>query len=107
MEPARGRPQLRLAARPSPAGPSRKRAPSFEALSGFQTGLRADVPPQDVLQAVAQTAVGVLGVPTVAAFSLPPGRTFAEALMCNEAGTVIETSLIDLPGSTAPQAAPA
>jgi putative nucleotidyltransferase with HDIG domain len=73
------------------------RAQFFDALSRFQSELRPDVPPQVVLQAVAQTAVGVLGVSCVAAFSLPPGQTFAEALLCDGDGQVFENSLIDLP----------
>ncbi|MDB5304563.1 MAG: Sporulation kinase [Phycisphaerales bacterium] len=73
------------------------RAQFFDALSRFQSELRPDVPPQVVLQAVAQTAVGVLGVSCVAAFSLPPGQTFAEALLCDGDGQIFENSLIDLP----------
>ena len=46
------------------------RAKFFEALSDFQSELRPDAAPQVVLQAIAQTAVGVLGVRSVAAFSL-------------------------------------
>jgi putative nucleotidyltransferase with HDIG domain len=73
------------------------RAQFFDALSRFQSELRPDVPSQVVLQAVAQTAVGVLGVSCVAAFSLPPGQTFAEALLCDGDGQIFENSLIDLP----------
>jgi signal transduction histidine kinase len=73
------------------------RAKFFEALSGFQSGLRPDAPPQTVLQAIAQTAIGVLNVPAVAAFSLPPTQHFAETLICDQTGQVIENSLVDLP----------
>ena len=73
------------------------RAKFFEALSGFQSGLRADAPPQIVLQAIAQTAIGVLGVPAVAVFSIPPVQHFAETIICDQLGQVIENSLIDLP----------
>ncbi|HXE55315.1 MAG TPA: HDOD domain-containing protein [Tepidisphaeraceae bacterium] len=73
------------------------RAKFFEALSGFQSGLRADAPPQVVLQAIAQTAIGVLGVQAVAVFSLPPVQHFAETVICDETGQVVENSLIDLP----------
>ncbi len=43
-------------------------------------------PPQTVLQAIGQTAVGVLGVTCVAAFSLMPGQSFAEVLLFDESG---------------------
>lgn len=72
------------------------RAKFFEALSGFQSGLRADAPPQTVLHAIAQTAIGVLNVPVVAVFSLPPTQHFAETLVCDQTGAVIENSLVDL-----------
>ncbi len=74
------------------------RAKFFDALSHFQSGLRPDAPPLTVLQAIAQTGVGVLGVKCVSAFSLPPGRDFAETVLCNEAGEIFDHSLIDLPG---------
>jgi signal transduction histidine kinase/HD-like signal output (HDOD) protein len=76
------------------------RAKFFEALSEFQSGLRPDAPPQVVLEAIAQTAIGVLGVSAVAAFSLPPAQGFAETIICNETGAVIENSLVDLPIET-------
>ena len=79
------------------------RAKFFDALSGFQGELRPDAPPQTVLEAIAQTAVGVLGVPVAAAFSLPPHVNFAEVLICDQSGKVVDTSLIDLPNSS-PQA---
>ena len=73
------------------------RAKFFEALSGFQSGLRADAAPQVVLQGIAQTAIGVLGVPVVAAFSIPPTQQFAETVICDQTGQVVENSLVDLP----------
>jgi signal transduction histidine kinase/HD-like signal output (HDOD) protein len=73
------------------------RAKSFEALSEFQNGLRADASPQAVLQAIAQTAIGVLGIGTVAAFSLPPTQSFAESVICDQTGNLVENSLVDLP----------
>ena len=73
------------------------RAKFFDALSGFQSGLRPDASPQVVLHAIAQTAIGVLGNPVVAAFSLPPTQGFAETVMCDQSGQVIENSLVDLP----------
>jgi signal transduction histidine kinase/HD-like signal output (HDOD) protein len=75
------------------------RAKFFEALSGFQSGLRPDAPPQAILQAIAQTAISVLGVQTAAAFSLPPGQRFAEAVICDQAGVIVENSLVDLPAA--------
>jgi signal transduction histidine kinase/HD-like signal output (HDOD) protein len=73
------------------------RARFFDALSSFQGELRPDAPPQTVLHAIGQTAITVLGVGTVAAFSLPPGQEFAETILCNEAGDVFQTALVDLP----------
>lgn len=74
------------------------RAKFFEALSQFQSTLRPDAPPQAVLQSIARTAVGVLGMPCAAAFSLPPGQNFAELVLCDEKGQIVDTALIDLPG---------
>ena len=77
------------------------RAKFFEALSGFQSGLRPDAAPQVILQGIAQTAIGVLGTPVVVAFSLPPTQPFAETLICDQAGQVVENSLVDLPRADA------
>jgi putative nucleotidyltransferase with HDIG domain len=77
------------------------RAQFFDALSGFQAELRPDAEATVVLRAIAQTAVGVLGTSCVAAFSLPPQRNYAEALICDETGEVFETSLVDVPASDA------
>lgn len=73
------------------------RAKFFDALSNFQGELRPDAGPQTVLQAIAQTAVDVLAVPAVAAFSLMPGASFAEAVIVNQAGEVFDTTLVDCP----------
>jgi len=78
------------------------RAQFFDALSRFQNELRPDAAPAIVLQAVAQTAVGVLGVPCAAVFSLPPTQTYAEALLCDGEGQIFENSLIDLPRAGIP-----
>ncbi len=73
------------------------RAKFFDALSGFQAELRPDAPPQTVLQAIGQTAVGVLDVKALCVFSLPPGQGFAEALLFDETGCVFENTLVDCP----------
>jgi HD-like signal output (HDOD) protein len=73
------------------------RAQYFDALSAFQGQLRADAAPQTVLRAIGQTAVGVLGVRCVAAFSLMPAQDFAEVLLFDEAGEIFESSLVDCP----------
>ena len=71
------------------------RAQFFDALSEFQGELRPDASPQIVLRAIGQTAVSVLGVRSVAAFSLMPGQDFAEVLLFDEAGEIFESSLAD------------
>lgn len=73
------------------------RARFFEALAGFQAELRPDAPPGDVLQAIAQTAVSVLEVGSCCAFSLPPGRSWAEVVMVDHAGDVFDVSTVDYP----------
>jgi signal transduction histidine kinase/HD-like signal output (HDOD) protein len=75
----------------------------FDTLSHFQAGLRPDAVPQAVLQSIAGTAVGALGVNAVAAFSLPPGQDYAETLLSDDKGKVFETSLVDLPGKRSSQ----
>lgn len=74
------------------------RAQFFDALSAFQGELQPDASPQDVLRAIGQTAVGVLGVSCVAAFSLIPGQKFAEVLLFDDEGEIFETSLVDCDG---------
>jgi signal transduction histidine kinase/HD-like signal output (HDOD) protein len=71
------------------------RAQFFDALSAFQGELRPEAVPQAVLRAIGQTAVGVLGVRCVAAFSLMPGQEFAEVLLFDEDGDMFESSLVD------------
>ena len=75
------------------------RAQCFDAISRFQSDLRPDAPKQAVLQAIAQTAVSVLGVECAAAFSLPPGQTYAQTVLCETQGVVVEQSLIDAPAA--------
>lgn len=82
------------------AGKNRKlavRAKFFDALSGFQSVLRPDAPPQTVLKAIGQTAITVLDVRSACAFSLVPGQTFAEALLFDQSGEVFQNTLIDCP----------
>jgi signal transduction histidine kinase/HD-like signal output (HDOD) protein len=71
------------------------RAKFFDALSGFQLELRPDAPPETVLRAVGQTAVGILDVPAAAVFSILPGQAFAEVLLCDKTGGVVECLLVD------------
>jgi signal transduction histidine kinase len=73
------------------------RAKFFDALSHFQSELRADAPPQLVLQAIGQTAVSVLGVSSVAVFSAIPGQGYAETLLFDHQGDVFQQSVIDCP----------
>jgi signal transduction histidine kinase/HD-like signal output (HDOD) protein len=73
------------------------RAQFFDALSGFQGELRPEAAPQAVLRAIGQTAVGVLNVRCVAAFSLMPAQDFAEVLLFDEDGDIFESSLVDCP----------
>ncbi|HEY8665394.1 MAG TPA: HDOD domain-containing protein, partial [Tepidisphaeraceae bacterium] len=80
------------------------RSKYFDALSGFQAELRPEAPPQAVLQAIGQTAVGALDVRCAAAFSLMPGQNFAEALLFDESGEIFETTLIDC--AQRPEASP-
>src|SRR5688500_8351221 len=81
------------------------RAKFFDALSGFQGELRPDAPPQTVLRAIGQTAVGVLDVTSAVAFSILPGQSFAEALLFDGSGDVFESTLIDCPQRPARPAA--
>ena len=76
------------------------RAKFFDALAQFQGELRPDAPPQVVLHAVAQTAVTVLTTGRAAAFSLPPGEAFAEVIVVDGNGDVIDSTVID--GATRP-----
>jgi signal transduction histidine kinase/HD-like signal output (HDOD) protein len=73
------------------------RARFFDALSEFQGELRPDAPPQKVLHAIGQTGAEVLGARAVAAFSLPPGASFAEAVLVDDTGEMFLNTLIDCP----------
>ena len=66
------------------------RSKYFDAAAGFQSELRADAPPTDVLRAVAHAAASLLNTTTVAAFSLVDGS--AEVLLVNAAGAVLDLS---------------
>jgi putative nucleotidyltransferase with HDIG domain len=77
------------------------RAKFFDALSQFQGELRPDAAPQKVLHAIGQTGAEVLGVNTVCVFSLPPGAVFTEAVLVNDSGELIQSSLIDCPARPA------
>ncbi|HWE04808.1 MAG TPA: HDOD domain-containing protein [Tepidisphaeraceae bacterium] len=86
------------------AAKSRKlaeRAECLEAMHRFQSDLRPDATPQAVLQAVAQAAVSMLGIECAAAFSLPPAWKYAQTVICDARGVIVETSLIDAPGAAA------
>jgi signal transduction histidine kinase len=71
------------------------RAKFFDALSGFQSEMRPDAPPTEVLDAIGQTAVAVLDVGSAAIFSLPPGCDFAETVLIDATGQVIEKSVVE------------
>jgi putative nucleotidyltransferase with HDIG domain len=71
------------------------RARFFEALSQFHGELRPDAPPNTVLQAIGQTASAVLEAAPVAAFSIPPGREYAECVIVGKAGDVLQSGLAD------------
>jgi signal transduction histidine kinase/HD-like signal output (HDOD) protein len=73
------------------------RAKFFDALSQFQSELRADAPPQTVVQAIGQTAVSVLDVTSAAVFSAIPGQGFAEVLLFDHQGDVFQHSVMDCP----------
>jgi signal transduction histidine kinase len=75
------------------------RARFFDALSQFQSELKPDAPPQMVLQAIGQTAVAILGATSAAVFSVIPGQTYAEMILCDGQGDVFEQTVIDCPSS--------
>lgn len=80
------------------------RARFFDALSQFQSELKPDAPPQMVLQAIGQTAVAILGATSAAVFSVIPGQTYAEVILCDGQGDVFEQTVIDCPtGLVKPQ----
>jgi putative nucleotidyltransferase with HDIG domain len=67
----------------------------FDALGAFQAELRPDGAPQAVLKTIGRTAQSLAGLSIVAVFSLPPEQDYAEVIVLNEAGNVIETALAD------------
>jgi putative nucleotidyltransferase with HDIG domain len=71
------------------------RAKFFDALSGFQSEMRPDAPPSDVLDAIGQTAVAVLDVGSAAIFSLAPGCNFAETVLVDKTGQTIEKTVVE------------
>jgi len=73
------------------------RAKFFDALAEFQSELHADAPPGTALQAIGQTAVTALDVRAVAVFSVLPGQAYADAIVFNDQGEPIETTLVDCP----------
>jgi len=70
----------------------------FDALQQFQSNLRADASPLQVLSAIARTAAGVIGLDRAAVFSLAPAQDYAEAALCDGDGSVLESLLVELPG---------
>jgi putative nucleotidyltransferase with HDIG domain len=77
------------------------RAKFFDALSNFQSELRPDAPPQMVLHAIGQTGVAVLSATSAAVFSIIPGQSYAEVILCDGQGDVFEQTVIDCPGGVA------
>lgn len=57
------------------------RAKFFDALAEFHGQLSPDAAPTVVLRAIAETAREALGVSVAAAFSIPPGRGYAEIVV--------------------------
>ena len=73
------------------------RSKFFDALSQFQSELRADAHPQMVLTAIGQTAISTLDVTSAAVFSAIPGQGFAEVLLFDHQGDVFQHSVVDCP----------
>ncbi len=71
------------------------RARFFDALSAFQSDLRPDAGPQLVLEAIGQTAVGLLSAGSCAVFSLPPRLTYAEVILFDANGESFQKTLVD------------
>lgn len=78
----------------------------FEALAMFQSELRPDAPPNVVLHAIGQTAATVLETPAVAVFSMPPGQTYAEVVLVDRAGHLMQNHLVELNPTTDSPIAP-
>ena len=74
------------------------RAKYFEAVAAFQSELRPDAPPATVLQAIGQTAAGVLDTSVAAVFSLPPGAGYAETIVVDRDGRTIQSQTVDAQG---------
>ncbi len=72
------------------------RSKYFEALAAFQSELRPDVAPAVVMNAIGQTAGNVLESSVVAVFSLPPGAGYAEVILVDRAGHLMQTSLVEM-----------
>jgi signal transduction histidine kinase/HD-like signal output (HDOD) protein len=70
----------------------------FDGLHQFNADLRNDAAPQQALATIAASAAAMLGAPQIAAFSLSPANEYAEAMLCDAGGAVIESALVDLPG---------
>ena len=75
-----------------------QRAKFFDVLHQFQADLRPDATAQQALSAVAAAAAAFVGVDRVAAFSLPPGKDYAESALCAADGAVLESAFVELPG---------
>ena len=79
------------------------RAKYFEAIAAFQSELRPDAPPAVILQAIGHTASGVLERDAVAVFSQPPGAGYAEVVVVDRAGLIVQTNIINATATIAIQ----
>jgi signal transduction histidine kinase/HD-like signal output (HDOD) protein len=75
-----------------------QKAQFFDVLHQFHADLVADATPQHVLATIAGSAAVMLGTQQVAAFSLGSSRDYAEAVLCDASGAVVETAMVDMPG---------
>jgi putative nucleotidyltransferase with HDIG domain len=69
----------------------------FDALSQFQSELRADAQPQAVLEAIGQTAIHVLDVTSAAVFSAIPAQGCADVVLFDHQGDVFQRSVLECP----------
>lgn len=76
------------------------RAKFFDALADFYGTVQADASPAVVLGAVAETAVEALDVGAAAAFSIPPGQTYAEVVVL-EKGADCQAMVVEMLGRPA------